>query len=33
MYKNIEIPRVFPCYESAKAIQSPHPGFKISEQS
>ena len=30
------LPRVFPrrsCYESAKAIQSPHPGLKINEQS
>ena len=31
----LQILRVFPqgsCYESAKAIQSPHPGLKISEQ-
>ena len=31
----LQIPWVFPwesCYESAKAIQSPHPALKINEQ-
>ena len=36
IYRHLQIPQVFPrgsCYESAKAIQSPHPGLKIIEQS
>ena len=31
----LQIPRVFHrgcCYESAKAVQSPHPGLKIKEK-
>ena len=36
IYRYLQILRVFPpdsCYESAKAIQFPHPGLKIIEQS
>ena len=36
MASALHIPRVFPrrsCYESTKAIQFPHPGLKIADQS